>query len=164
MNLLKKILILFLSAHLCAAENIKKPDLQKSKDTSARMIGLGLAVWVAYTILPNLLEDSNNCMATLVGLALWVYSFSQLRSSHVNTDKAMHTEAQKMSPSEAHEIHTRLTAKRELRTCLLNNMYNKQRNSSGLPTECEQPAHMYSLVAGEPALDEMIEAFNICWN
>jgi hypothetical protein len=136
--MLKKVLILFISAHLCAAESPKKTEIPVSNNSSAKAIGIGLAAFVVYTILPNIVEGENGKrIATFAGAALGAYSLTQLCSFNTDTDGG----SQKMSPLEANEAYKKTTSKQAFRTCLLNNAH-KQRNPSGIPSECENLAHM----------------------
>lgn len=54
---IKNLLVLLLNATLCCAHYTDEPELSRSNDSSSTGIWLGVAAWVAYTIIPNILKD-----------------------------------------------------------------------------------------------------------
>lgn len=160
--MLKQLFILFFSASLCAADNIKKPELSRSNNSYMKSIGICLTAVVVYAIIPKLLEGSGNGkrLGTLAGAAVGAYGLTQLFAIGADIDEALFpSEAKKAETAAAHKQYEMLSSKRVLRSCLMKNSA-KPRNVAGIPTECESFACAYATAAGKPALDEMTKTFN----
>ncbi len=173
--MLKKLFILFLSANLFASENIETPESAKANNSSAYgAIGIGIAAYVTYTVIPNLLSASSKSnvkgidemittasrLSTLAGAAVGVYGLTRLYIIGKEVYESRNpSEAKMLLLAEARERNNLLKGKRELRTCLMNNA-NLPRNTLGRPTACEDLAQMFAAMAGKPELDEITKDFN----
>lgn len=104
--------------------------------------------------------DAAKVFAPIVGAAVLVYGASTVVDMgtrlyvYNNPD-----EDKKARDNQAREVNEYIDAKRAFRTCLKNNL-NTQRNTSGIPTACENLANMFAIAAGSRSgLDEMTETF-----
>ncbi len=164
--MLKKYFFLFLTLNLFALEDSVKSKITNSQNT--KILGIGLAVFVAYTIIPNMVDNAAingntydfGTLKILAGAAVGVYGISEMYSTGKNMISSCHSDdAKKAQIAEIKEKNRALISKRELRECLMQHK-NGQRNSMGIPTECENVASMFALIAGQPGLDAMTTTFN----
>ncbi len=77
--MLKKTFILLFSANLFAVEYQTNPELSL-RDTSIKVIGIGVASLVAYSVLPKLLEDAciDSRLGVIAGAAVGAYGLTQI--------------------------------------------------------------------------------------
>lgn len=171
--MLKKLFILFISANLCASGNTENPELGKSNNTSSRVIGIGVASFVVYTVIPNLLDASSksnikgideivavgNNLNAIAGAAVGVYALTQLYAIGKDIHESMNpSEVKKALIAEAHERVKLLDAKREFRTCLMKNAHTP-RNASGIPSACDDLGDMFATMAGRAEFEQMTALF-----
>lgn len=63
---------------------------------------------------------------------------------------------------EVDEKLAQLVAKKAFKACLLKNVHS-ERNSSGIPCDCESMKQAYAMAAGHVQAEEITQTFNICF-
>ncbi len=157
--MLKKLLLILACTNLCATEE----EMGNPKLTSYEAVGIGIAAFVVYTVIPKF-ETSEGIfgkhLTTAVGAALCLYSASQLYSMVRDIqEQNTQSEEKKARINEARRMNELINAKRGFRNCLINHI-NSPRNDSGRPVACEDLASMLAMIAGQAELDKMTTTFN----
>lgn len=102
-------------------------------------------------------------LAPYVGAAVCIYALKEVAT--IGSDLYEYNypgEEKKAKINEAREKNEFYDAKRNFRSCLINNS-KAQRNNSGLPVACEDLGRMFTMMAGRGALDDMTETFKAAY-
>ncbi len=159
----KKSLLILLGTNLCAAEEIENPRPTKTSNTSFEAIGIGVAAYVVYTIIPKI-EGCDNALgkglATVAGTAVGLYGVSKLYTiaSGIN-EQNVSSDDKKARINLARQKNDLFAARKEFKSCLMKNI-KTERNDSGRPVACEDLASIFAMIAGKSELDQMTTTFN----
>lgn len=94
-----------------------------------------------------------------IGAAICIYGLKQVADAGIEVYAYNFPSEEKTAKiNEAREKNSFYDAKRNLRTCLLNNG-KTQKNSSGIPVACEELGRIFTVIGGQSQFEEMKENF-----
>lgn len=167
--MVKKLLLIALcGANLYAVEPSQNFALSNSSISPAESIGLGVTAYLVYEVIPKVLKSSKvqdkmqegtvtslKNLNTAAQITLAIYCVAKLCVVAKDIyDYCYPSEAQQAITQAAAEVNKLFRAKQDFRTCLMKNAA-APRNTSGVPTACQELATAFGAVAGQSALDEM---------
>lgn len=166
-------LIVLLSVSLCAAEPLNSLAAPKPAVSADETLWIGVAAYLLGVVAPNILDSCSKkkdekesykvtvCKYLLTGAqtSLGIYCLIKLYLSAKGIyDYRFPSEAEKALRKAAASANKIFDAEEGLMSCFMSKA-TTSRNTSGIPTACEELSNAFGALAGQPALDKVVTNF-----